>query len=66
MTEAQADLLHKARNGIAITASDVCRTITSPEELDGYRDGLKRRGALNGDAISAIEDRRHAMAMGEA
>ena len=51
--------LEKARRGMPITAEDVCATITSEAELEGYRARLKLRGALSADAMSAIETRRY-------
>lgn len=54
----EQEVLEKARRGLPITAVDVCRTITTEAELESYRAGLKLRGALTTDAMSAIEQRR--------
>ncbi len=58
MSDAQQDILDKARRGLPITEWDVCRTITTEAELESYRAGLRLRGALTRDAITAIEQRR--------
>lgn len=58
VTEAEQDILDKSRRGLPIMPWDVCRTITTEAELEGYRAGLKLRGALTTDAMTAIEQRR--------
>lgn len=58
MTEAEAALLRAARSGDVITAAMKVAAISDREELDGFEDRLKRQGALNGEAVVAINDRR--------
>ncbi len=58
VTDAQQDILDKARRGLPITEWDVCRTIECEAELESYRAGLRLRGALTPDAMRAIEQRR--------
>lgn len=58
VTDAQRDILDKARRGLPITPEDVCRTIECEVELESYRAGLRLRGALTTDAMTAIEQRR--------
>ena len=55
---AQERALAKIRRGQPLTADDKVNTITSLPELDAYMDGLKRRGALTTDDMTAIERRR--------
>lgn len=58
MTDAERDILAKHRRGLPITADDVVQTITTEAELEGFRAGLRLRGALTADALTAIETRR--------
>ena len=58
MTEAEAALLRAARSGAVITVAMTVAAITDREVMDGFEGELKRQGALNGDAITAINDRR--------
>lgn len=59
MTEAERDILDKSRRGMPITTADICATITTEAELASFQAGLKLRGAMTGEAIQAIEQRRH-------
>lgn len=54
----QEAVLAKLRRDETITPEDTCSTIASGEELEAYRDGLKARSALTGEALGAIEQRR--------
>lgn len=48
------------------TVVEKCDSITSIEELDAYRDGLRDRSALDTDAFQAIEARRERLARAKA
>lgn len=55
---AQERALAKIRRGQPLTSDDKVNTITSLPELDAYLAGLKSRGALTTDDMTAIERRR--------
>lgn len=57
-------ILAKVRAGKQITHDDVAGTITTLEELEAYRLGLRGRGALTTDALAAIEARRFVLQRG--
>ncbi len=48
----------KWRRGFPVTLEDKLETVTSAEELDGFRDQMRRDGRLTADALAAIERRR--------
>ena len=48
----------KWRRGVPVTLEDKLETVTSAEELDGFRDQMRRDGRLTTDALAAIERRR--------
>ncbi len=48
----------KWRRGFPVTLEDKLETVTSAEELDGFRDQMRRDGRLTTDALAAIERRR--------
>jgi len=48
----------KWRRGLPVTIEDKLETVTSAEELDGFRDQMRRDGRLTTDALAAIERRR--------
>lgn len=51
-------ILDAVRAGHPVTHAMTCDTITTAQELDAYRSGIRGRGALTADAIKAIERRR--------
>lgn len=50
--------INKWRRGVPVTLEDKLETVTSAEELDGFRDQMRRDGRLTTDALAAIERRR--------
>jgi len=58
MSPAETRILERATMGISPTPSDICATITSTAEMDGYEGALKARGGLTSDAVAAIAARR--------
>ena len=55
----EREILEKARRGHEISTADICTTIACEAELESFRAGLKLRGALTGEAMHAIEQRRY-------
>lgn len=55
---ARDNLLHAWRTGSEPHPRDVCATITTEAELQHYAEGLKTRRVYDGEAASAIEQRR--------
>lgn len=47
------------RKGREADISDVVATIETEVEIESFRAGLKLRGALTGEAMQAIEQRRY-------
>lgn len=50
--------INKWRRWGPVTLEDKLETVTSAEELDGFRDQMRRDGRLTTDALAAIERRR--------
>jgi hypothetical protein len=61
VTEVERNLLLRARMGVAVATADVCATITSLAELDGYETALKAAGAWDVEALAAIAARRRTL-----
>ena len=55
----ERDIIEKAKRGLPISAADICTTIFTEAELESFKAGMKHHGRLTGEALTAIEKRRH-------